>query len=135
MFNDIESILIGVVLIGIFIPIMCVLAKKSNEKTKERVMSLTEDQKECLTNTPYQSADNMPKAVVVHGLIHEVTNKTNSNVSLAVMYYNRYYPNYRDQITHLDVKMPLKTFEDNNLKAGDYIKVLLNEDKTPKFVI
>ena len=30
MFNDIESILIGVVLIGIFIPIMCVLAKKSS---------------------------------------------------------------------------------------------------------
>jgi hypothetical protein len=58
---------------------------------------------------------------------------TGSKVELVVMLNARYYPNSKG-LAHADIKMSLKVFQRQRLKEGDYAKVLLNEDKSPKIV-
>lgn len=125
-------LLVAGVVCGVFGGVIYVLAKKDSAKDEERVKNLTKEQVETLTNTPYQAVDGLPNAVLVHGLILEIPKVTNSKAELVIMYYNEYYPNFRGQIVHMDVNVKMKEFTEHNLKVGDYVKVLLNEDKSPK---
>ena len=130
--DSILYLLVAGAFCGIFGGVIYVLAKKENAKDEERVKSLTKEQVDTLTNTPYQAIDGLPNAALVHGLILEIPKVTNSKAELVVMYYNEYYPNFRGQISHADVNVKIKEFTEHNLKVGDYVKMLLNEDKSPK---
>ena len=35
-------------------------------------------------------------------------------------------------ISHADINVSMKEFNEHNLKVGDYVKILFNEDKFPK---
>ena len=65
-------LLAAVVVCGIFGGVVYVLAKKENAKDEERVKSLTKEQVDTLTNTPYQAVSGLPNAALVHGLILEI---------------------------------------------------------------
>ena len=127
--------LFGGLVCAVFGVIVYNLAKKDKSRDEERVKSLTEEQKRILTETPYMSVEKLPNAALVQGLIYEIPKKTSHKAELVVLYYNQYFPNFRGEIIHLDLNMPLKTLEQQNLKAGDFVKVILNEDKTPKIIM
>lgn len=110
------------------------ISNKDKANTQERVNSLTEEQKRILTTTPYELVENLPHAAKVQGLIHEIPNVTNSKAKLVVLYYNMYFPNMMKQILSVNISVPYDVFTQYNLKPGDYVKIILNEDKTPKIV-
>ena len=75
-------LLVAVVVCGIFGGVVYVLAKKENAKDEERVKSLTKEQVDTLTNTPYQAVSGLPNAALVHGLILEIPKVTSSKAEL-----------------------------------------------------
>ncbi len=123
----------GLAVVGVFAAVVYYLAKKDGEKDEERISNLTEEQKKILLETPYLEAPGFPNGVLAHGLIYEIPKMTGSKVELVVMLNARYYPNSKG-LAHADIKMSLKEFQRQGLKVGDYVKVLLNEDKSPKIV-
>jgi hypothetical protein len=123
----------GLAVVGVFAAVVYYLAKKDGQKDEERIRNLTEEQKKILLETPYLEAPGFPNGVLAHGLIYEIPKMTGSKVELVVMLNARYYPNSKG-LAHADIKMSLKEFQRQGLKVGDYVKVLLNEDKSPKIV-
>lgn len=134
MFWDFESILLGTVLFAAFIGVVFALAKKQNMKDEDRVNTLTDEQKRILTTTPYELVENLPHAAKVIGLIHEIPKVTNSKVKLVIMYYNMYFPNMMQKILSVNINIPYSVYLEHNLKPGDYVKIIFNEDNAPKIV-
>lgn len=124
-------LLVAVVVCGVFGGVIYVLAQKDRAKDEERISNLTEEQKRAILTTPYLGVQGLPNAVLAHGLIYEIPKMTNRKAELVVMYNNEYYPNVRG-ISHADINVSMKEFNEHNLKVGDYVKILLNEDKFPK---
>ncbi|GAB5082542.1 hypothetical protein Osc1_17150 [Hominimerdicola sp. 21CYCFAH17_S] len=120
--------------VGAFVGIVLYLAIKDIKKDSERVASMTEEQKQMLIETPDIPAEGLSNAIVTQGLIYEVKRKGSSKVSLVVMFYNRYYPNFRDEIKHADVSAKVEEFDAHGLQEGDYIKLLLNQGKPAKLI-
>ena len=127
-------LLAAVVICGILGGVIYFLAKKDRQNDEERVRTLTPQQKEILISTSYEQAVGLTNGVLVQGLIYEIPKTTNRKAELVVMFYNQYYPNFRGEIIHADVNVPIQEFQRYNLKAGDYVKLLLNEDKPAKVV-
>lgn len=129
--EEILYTLIGVVVCAIFGGVIYILAKKDKAKDEERISNLTEEQKKAILTTPYLGVQGLPNAVLAHGLIYEIPKMTNRKAALVVMFNNEYYPN-GNGISHADINVSMKEFNEHNLKVGDYVKILLNEDKFPK---
>ena len=127
-------LLAAVVICGIFGGVIYFLAKKDRQNDEERVKALTPQQKEILISTSYEQAVGLKNGVLVQGLIYEIPKTTSRKAELVVMFYNQYYPNFRGEIIHADVNVPIQEFQRYNLKVGDYVKLLLNEDKPAKVV-
>lgn len=126
-------LLVAVVVCGGFGGVIYVLAQKDKQKDEERISNLTEEQKQTLLTTPYLGVQGLPNAVLAHGLICEIPKITNRKASLVILYNNEYYPNGRG-ISHADINVSIKEYNEHNLKTGDYVKILLNEDKFPKVI-
>lgn len=114
--------------------IIYVLGKRAQKDFEEKLKNVTQEQKDILINTQYQVALNCPNGVIVCGMIYEMKKKLLGGFSLYVIYYNTYFPNFKKQISYMNVSVSAKIAEENNLKNGDFIKILLNEDKSPKIV-
>lgn len=127
-------LLAGIVVCGIFGGIIYILAKKEQSDLEEKLNTLTQEQKDVLIDTPYQEALDCPNGVIVCGMIYEMKEKSTGSFSLYVLYYNTYFPNFREQICNMSINVSAKMVGEHNLKSGDYINVLLNEDKNPKIV-
>ena len=127
-------LLAAVVICGILGGVIYFLAKKDRQNDEERVRTLTPQQKEILISTSYEQAVGLTNGVLVQGLIFEIPKTTSRKAELVVMFYNQYYPNFRGEIIHADVNVPIQEFQRYNLKVGDYVKLLLNEDKPAKVV-
>ena len=123
----------GVGICAIFGGVIYVLTKKDEINDEERISNLTEEQKKILIETPYLEVVAMPNAALVHGLIYEIPKVTKTKASLVIMYNNQYYPNMRG-LSHADINVPIEAFKEYDLKVGDYVNILLNEDKHPKVV-
>ncbi|WP_124098765.1 hypothetical protein [Ruminococcus sp. Marseille-P6503] len=128
-----EYIVAGII-VGAFIGVSFYIAKKDVKKDAERAASMTDYQKQTLIETPDVPAQGLLNAAVTQGIIYEVKRKGTSDVSLIVMFYNRYYPNLKNQFQHADICMKAEEFGAHCLKEGDYVKLLLNEHKSPKLV-
>lgn len=129
-----EYAIVGAV-VGAFAGVVLYLAKKQRKKDAERIAAMTDEQKQTLIETPDVPAQGMLNAAVAQGLIWEVKRKGASKVSLVVMIYNTYYPNFREQFQSVDVNVKADVFDNMGLKEGDYVKVLLNQDKLPELYL
>jgi hypothetical protein len=129
--EEILYTLVGVVVCAILGGVVYVLAKNDKKKDEERISNMTEEQKREILTTPYLGVSGLPNAVLAHGLIYEIPKMTNRKAELVVMFNNEYFPN-GNGISHADINVSIKEFNEHNLKVGDYVKILLNEDKFPK---
>lgn len=131
---DFIALLIGIIICAIFGVVVYIWSKKDQADLEENLKNLTQEQKEKLINTPYQEAPDCPNGAIVCGMIYEMKKKKTGGFSLYTMYYNTYFPNFKNQIIYMDISISANIAEEHNLKNGDFIKVLVNEDKKPKII-
>lgn len=125
---------VAVIVCFIFGVIVYVLSQKSRNKFEEVLKTIPDEKKAVLINTPYEPVPDLPNGVIVMALIYEMKQKSNGGLSLNAMFYNTYYPNFREQLMDMNVTVSAKEAKGHELKNYDFIKVLLNEDKNPKIV-
>lgn len=120
------SKIIGYVIAGIicaaFIGVIYVLAKKQMALKEELLKTLTEEQKKELQEASLNNNS------LTKGFIAMDPKVGNSKTELKVLFFNTYYPNMMKQFSLADISIPTKTYNEQNLKKGDYIKISLNEN-------
>ena len=120
------SKIIGYVIAGIicaaFIGVIYVLAKKQMALKEELLKTLTEEQKKELQEASLNNNS------LTKGFIAMDPKVGNSKTESKVLFFNTYYPNMMEQFSLADISIPTKTYNEQNLKKGDYIKISLNEN-------
>lgn len=121
-------------IIGFLVGTVFVMAKKQNHNDEMIVEEMPEDVKNTLMTEPMHEVEGIPNAAAVLGWIHQVRKQNEKNAWLTVMYYNQYFPTLRDMIISADVKIPIEQLKDHDLKAGDYVTMLFDQDKAVKLI-
>ena len=105
-----------------FIGVIYVLAKKQMALKEELLKTLTEEQKKDL------EAASLNNNSLTKGFIAMDPKVGSSKTELKVLFFNTYYPNMMEQFSLADISIPTKTYNEQNLKKGDFIKISLNEN-------
>ena len=126
-----EYLIVTLILI-VFIAVVFILGFKQRASDEAIVNELSEDVKRNLEEAQMYGVDGIPNGAIVTGYVYRIRKQNERNAWLTVMYYNRYFPSLRDQIISVDLKVPLADMQANGVGEGSYIKMLFNEDKTPK---
>ncbi|WP_028505597.1 hypothetical protein [Ruminococcus sp. FC2018] len=128
-----EYVIVGAI-VGAFIGVVFVLAKKQNANDEAIAAALPEEVKNYLMQTPMQPVDGVPDGAAVVGYIYNVRKQNASNVWFTIMYYNQYFPNLRDKIISADIKTSIAEAQAHNLGPNMYVWILFNQDKTPQLI-
>ena len=124
------EILGSVLLVMVIVLIFNTVLQKDINKEKERVNSLSDEQKNMLESTYYKDVEGLPDAVIQKGLIYELKRKDNEVIVIVMIYQNTF--------ESIDINMQASEFDKHLLKVGDYVDVLLNisvdEDLEAKIV-
>ena len=88
---DFVTILGAAVILGIFVVIIVIAMKKTNEKLNEAISNLTEEEKDYLLHTEYQKAPDSDIAVYAPALVHSVKEKGNG-AALYLIFCDTYFP-------------------------------------------
>lgn len=107
---------------AVFIGVIYVLAKKQMALKEELLKTLSEEQKKELEEASLSNNS------LTKGFIAMEPKVGNNKTELKVLFYNTYYPNMMNQFSLADISIPTKTYNEQNLKKGDYIKMSLNEN-------
>lgn len=124
--------LVAFLVVGVFAVVVFIIAKKEHDADIAMVQTMSEEVKQALEDAPMRPVEGLPNGAAVTGYVYKVKKQNATHAWLTVMYYNRYFPNFRDEILSLSLKVSLADMQANNIGEGSYMLVLFNEDKTPK---
>lgn len=124
--------IIPFLIVCVFAVVVFILAKKEHEADKAIVQIMPEEVKQELENAPMRSVEGIPNGAAVTGYVFKIKKQNQTHAWLTVMYYNRYFPNFRGEILSVTLKVLLADMQANNIGEGSYMLMLFNEDKTPK---
>lgn len=119
----------GIVVCGIIALIAIVLSKKEKEKTNQRLLQITEEQKQKLMNSPIYNAQGIPNAMIITGLLYDIQKVTSTTVHTVFLYYDNYLTSSSMQILSDYIKIPAIQFNQYQLKKGDYLSLLCQINK------
>lgn len=122
MLDKILTYVIAGAICAAFIAVIYVLAKKQMALKEELLKTLTEEQKKELEDASLNNSS------LTKGVIAMDPKVGNSKTELKVLFYNTYFPNMMNQFSLADISLPTKTYNEQNLKKGDYIQISLNEN-------
>lgn len=122
--------IIGVLVVGAFIGLIVFFLKKENNKLKEMVGNLNEEQKNKLALTDVKFVEGKNDEWIQEGMIGEMREKGNK-FAIRVLWHNKVIQNATyDQIQYGDTSLSKKDVESNGLKVGDFVKVRVAPAKT-----
>lgn len=124
--------LVAPLVVGVFAALVYYFAKKEREADEAIVETMSEDVKQALMDAPMRPVEGIPNGAAVTGYVYKIKKQNEKNAWLTVMYYNQYFPNFRDQILSVTIKASLEDMQTHNIGEGSYMLMLFNEDKTPK---
>ncbi len=128
---DFVTILGAAVILGIFVVIIVIAMKKTNEKLNEAISNLTEEEKDYLLHTEYQKAPDSDIAVYAPALVHSVKEKGNG-AALYLIFCDTYFPNSDGDLSPADINISAAEYAEHPVKKGDKVFILLNGDKSAK---
>ncbi len=122
--------IIGVLVVGAFIGLIVFFLKKENNKLKEMVGNLNEEQKNKLALTDVKFVEGKNDEWIQEGMIGEMREKGNK-FAIRVLWHNKVIRNATyDQLQYGDTSLSKKDVESNGLKVGDFVKVRVAPAKT-----
>lgn len=122
--------IIGVLVVGAFIGLIVFFLKKENNKLKEMVGNLNEEQKNKLALTDVKFVEGKNDEWIQEGMIGEMREKGNK-FAIRVLWHNKVIQNATyDQIQYGDTSLSKKDVESSGLKVGDFVKVHVAPAKT-----
>lgn len=122
------EILGGLIIAGVFIIIVFVLVKKSNEETEQMIASLTEEQINKLKSSEVVSLEN--NNFIFTAIIAKINDKGGNKLSMDLLYCDkvRMGPLY-NKIVGADAKILREEKDKYNLREGDFIKICIDFEK------
>lgn len=122
--------IIGVMVVGAFIGLIVFFLKKENNKLKEMVGNLNEEQKNKLALTDVKFVEGKNDEWIQEGMIGEMKDKGHK-YAIRVLWHNKVIRNATyDQLQYGDTSLSKKDVESNGLKVGDFVKVRVAPAKT-----
>lgn len=122
--------IIGVLVVGAFIGLIVFFLKKENNKLKELVGNLNEEQKNKLALTDVKFVEGKNDEWIQEGMIGEMKDK-GYKYAIRVLWHNKVIQNATyDQLQYGDTSLSKKDVESNGLKVGDFVKVRVAPAKT-----
>lgn len=122
--------IIGVLVVGVFIGLIVFFLKKENNKLKELVGNLNEEQKNKLALTDVKFVEGKNDEWIQEGMIGEMKDK-GYKYAIRVLWHNKVIQNATyDQLQYGDTSLSKKDVESNGLKVGDFVKVRVAPAKT-----
>lgn len=122
--------IIGVLVVGAFIGLIVFFLKKENNKLKEMVGNLNEEQKNKLALTDVKFVEGKNDEWIQEGMIGEMKDK-GYKYAIRVLWHNKVIPNATyDQLQYGDTSLSKKDVESNGLKVGNFVKVRVAPAKT-----
>ena len=122
--------IIGVLVVGAIIGLIVFFLKKENNKLKEMVGNLNEEQKNKLALTDVKFVEGKNDEWIQEGMIGEMREKGNK-FAIRVLWHNKVIRNATyDQLQYGDTSLSKKDVESNGLKVGDFVKVRVAPAKT-----
>lgn len=116
--------------IGALAGVVVVLAKKSNEKLKEMISNLSDEQKNKLALTEVNFVEGKDNEWIQEGMIAQMDEKGNK-VAMKILWHNKVIQNnFYDQIEYGDTSLSKEEVEKHNLKVGDFVKVKIAPEKS-----
>ena len=116
--------------IGAIAGVVVVLAKKSNEKLKEMINNLSDEQKNKLALTEVNFVEGKDNEWIQEGMIAQMDEKGNK-VAMKILWHNKVIQNnFYDQIEYGDTSLSKEEVEKHNLKVGDFVKVKIAPEKS-----
>lgn len=123
---------IGGAILGIFVAVVVVLAKKEGKKLEEMISQTTEEQRNKLALTEVNFVEGKDNEWIQDGMIAEMTTKGNK-VALKILWHNKVMRNNEyDQITFGDTSVSLADAEKHGLQVGSFVKVKIAPESTIK---
>lgn len=120
--------LIIAVIIGAFVGVVFVIAKKDAKERDEMVSKLTEEQKNLLMSTEVKFVEK--NAWVQNAIVTKINDKGNK-ISLRLLWYNKTIQNNEyNTITIADTSITKTEQEAHNLKIGDTVQMYFAPEKT-----
>ena len=122
--------IIGVLVVGAIIGLIVFFLKKENNKLKEMVGNLNEEQKNKLALTDVKFVEGKNDEWIQEGMIGEMKDK-GYKYAIRVLWHNKVIRNATyDQLQYGDTSLSKKDVESNGLKVGDFVKVRVAPAKT-----
>lgn len=123
---------IGGAILGVFVAVVVVLAKKEGKKLEEMISHTTEEQRNKLALTEVNFVEGKNNEWIQDGMIAEMTTKGNK-VALKILWHNKVMQNNDyDQITFGDTSVSLADAEKHGLQVGSFVKVKIAPESTIK---
>ena len=120
-------VIVGAI-VGAFIGVIAVIAKKDSKERDEMVSNLTEDQKNRLMATEVEFVEE--SAWVQEAQVAKVVDK-GGKLSLRLLWYNKTMENNEFQtITIADTTITKAEQDAHSLKVGDFVKMYFAPEKT-----
>ena len=117
-------------IVGAFVGVVVVLAKKEGQKLKEMVSRLTDEQKNKLALTEVNFVEGKDNEWIQEGMISEMVTKGNK-VALKILWHNKVMKNNSyDQITFGDTSVTVEEAQQHNLQVGSFVKVKIAPEST-----
>ena len=124
--------IIGVLVVGAFIGLIVFFLKKENNKLKEMVGNLNEEQKNKLALTDVKFVEGKNDEWIQEGMIGEMKDK-GYKYAIRVLWHNKVMQNNDyDQITFGDTSVSLADAEKHGLQVGSFVKVKIAPESTIK---
>lgn len=118
------------VIIGAFIGGVTFFSKKENNKLKEMISNLSEEQKNKLALTNIEFVEGKNDEWFQEGIIAEMTDKGNK-FKIKVLWHNSVIDGIGyDHIQYADTSLSKDDVKKNGLKAGDFVKVYIAPSKS-----
>ena len=120
--------LIIAVVLGAFVGVCFMIAKKDGAETKEMVENLTEEQKDRLMNAEVNFVEN--NVWTQEAMVAKMKDKGNK-VDLRLLWYDTVIQNAElNTITIADANIKKSEQQEHDVKVGDFVKLYIAPEKT-----
>ncbi len=115
-------------IIGAFVGVVYVIAKKDSKERDEMVSKLSDEQKDRLMSAEAEFVEE--KAWVQEAMVAKMTEK-GSKYDLRLLWYNKTLGNNeQNTITIADASVTKAEKEEHDVKVGDFVKLYIAPEKT-----
>lgn len=127
--------LIAVVVIGIFIGVVMIWAKKESKNLEGYVANLTDEQKNELESTDIKWVEGKKNVWTQKGLVCNINEKNGNKVHVVVLWYNKVIQNDTlNKIQYADVNVKKAEADAHGLKVGDMVNLYIDPEKSAKII-